>query len=118
MRTRNLYWEIVDWLRDTLQHTISSFSDAYDAAFNHYDSQPLFSITSRELELLKQVDYYSNYQIRNALARLCKQLSVEFGYQVVDSFEEIKAIREQAYCAFFLLGSSFLFCMNKLKELI
>lgn len=34
------------------------------------------------------------------------------------SFEEIKAIREQAYCAFFLLGSSFLFDMNKLKELI
>ena len=34
------------------------------------------------------------------------------------SFEEIKAIREQAYCACFLLGSSFLFDMNKLKELI
>lgn len=87
MRTTDLYQETVDWLRDTLQHTISSFSDAYDAAFNHYDSQPLFSITSREVELLKQVDYYSNYQIRNALARLCKQLSVEFGYQVVDSAE-------------------------------
>ena len=41
-----------------------------------------------------------------------------FNRMVADSFEEIKAIREQAYCACFLLGSSFLFDMNKLKELI
>ena len=34
------------------------------------------------------------------------------------SFKEIKAIREQAYCAFFLLSSSFLFDINKLKSSI
>ncbi len=87
MSTKELYQETIDWMKDSLQHTISSFSGAFDAAFNYYNSQPLFSITSRELALLKQVDHYSNYQIRNALARLCKQLAVEFGYQVADSAE-------------------------------
>lgn len=87
MSTKELYQETIDWLKDVLQHTISSFSGAYDATFNYYNSQPLFSITSRELALLKQVDHYSNYQIRNALARLCKLLAVEFGHQVADSEE-------------------------------
>lgn len=87
MSTKDLYLETVDWLKDTLQQTISNFSDAYDTAFNYYNSQPLFSITSRELALLKQVDHYSNYQIRNALARLCKQLAVMYGFSVADSTE-------------------------------
>lgn len=84
---KDLYQETIDWMMDTLQHTISGFSDAYNAAFNYYNSQPLFSITSRELALLKQVDHYSNYQIRNALAQLCKKLATEFEYQVADSTE-------------------------------
>ena len=34
------------------------------------------------------------------------------------SFEQIKTIRECAYCAFFLLGSSFLFDIDELKSAI
>lgn len=87
MRTRDLYEETIDYMKDLLQDTISNFAGAYDVAFNHFNSQPLFSITSRELELLKQVDHFSKYQIRNALAQLCKQLSIEFGHEVVDATE-------------------------------
>lgn len=85
MSTQDLYEETIDWMKDLLQHTISSFASAYDVTINHYNSQPLFSVTSRELELLKQIDHYSHYQVRNALAKLCKQLAVKFGHQVEDS---------------------------------
>lgn len=90
MSTRDMYEETIDCMKDLLQYTVSSFSDAYDVAFNHYNSQPLFSITSRELELLKQVDRYSSYQARNALAQLCKRLAIEFGHQVFDGTESSK----------------------------
>lgn len=90
MSTRELYEETIDWMKDLLQQTISSFSSAYDTVYNHYNSQPLFSITSRELVLLKQIDHYSEYQLRNALAQLCKQLAIEFGHKVADGTEMSK----------------------------
>ena len=34
------------------------------------------------------------------------------------SFEDIKVIRERAYCAFFLLGSSFLFDIDEVRSVI
>lgn len=92
MNTRELYKETVDGLKELLQQTINNFSSAYDTAYNYYNSQPLFSVTStsREQELLKQVDLYSEYQLRNALAQLCKQLAKEFGHKVADCTEASK----------------------------
>ena len=84
MSTRELYEETIDWMKDLLQHTIGSISDAYDATYNYYNSQPLFHISSRELVLLKQVDHFCNYQIRDALAMLCKKLAEKYGHQVID----------------------------------
>lgn len=87
MSTRDLYEEAIDHMKDLLQNIISNFSGAYDVAFNHYNSQSLFTITSRELALLKQVDHFSNYQIRSVLAQLCKRLAVEFDCKIVDGIE-------------------------------
>lgn len=87
MSTRDLYQETIGNMRDLLQHTISDFYGAYDAVFNHYNSQPIFSITSREFELLKRIEHFSNFQTRNTLALLCRKLLSEFGFHVSNSDE-------------------------------
>lgn len=84
MSTEDLYQNTIELLNDLLQDTVNSFSRAYDTIYNYYDSKPLFSITSRDLELVKHVDHFSKHQTRNVLAQLCQQISAEFGYEVTE----------------------------------
>ena len=61
-------------LLDLLKVTISDFFAAHETACEYFNSQPLFSITSSKLALLKNISHSSNYQIRNEIAVLCYKL--------------------------------------------
>ena len=74
MDNKILYEETIDVLLDLLKGTITDFSAAHETACEYYNSQPLFSITSSKLALLKNISYFSNYQIRNEIANLCCKL--------------------------------------------
>lgn len=74
MDKKCLYEETINVLLDLLKGTITDFSAAHDTACEHYHSQPLFSITSSKLALLKNISHFSNYQVRNEMADLCCKL--------------------------------------------
>ena len=74
MDKKCLYEETINVLLDLLKDTITSFSAAHDTACEYYHSQPLFSITSSKLALLKNISHFSNYQVRNGMADLCCKL--------------------------------------------
>ena len=74
MDNKILYEETIDVLLDLLKGTITDFSAAHETAHEYYNSKPLFSITSSKLALLKNISYFSNYQIRNEIASLCCKL--------------------------------------------
>lgn len=82
-----LYQETVALLKDMLRDTISASCGAYDVAYNYYKSQPLFSITSKELALLKQIDHFHNYQVRNTIALLCRNLATKSGHNIIDGIQ-------------------------------
>lgn len=77
MDKKILYEETINVLLDLLKDTITSFSAAHDTACGYYHSQPLFSITSSKLALLKNISHFSNYQVRNEIAALCCELYPE-----------------------------------------
>lgn len=77
MDNKVLYEETINTLLNLLKKTASNFSAAYETAYGYYNAQPLFSITSPKLALLKKVSYFSNYQIRNEMANLCYRLYTE-----------------------------------------
>jgi len=74
MNKKCLYEETINVLLDLLKNTITNFSAAHDTASEYYHSQPLFSITSSKLALLKNISHFSNYQVRNEMANLCCKL--------------------------------------------
>jgi hypothetical protein len=61
-------------LIDLLKDTIKNFTESYNTAHGHYQVQPLFTIISPKLELLKSISKFCNYQVRNEMVSLCKEL--------------------------------------------
>lgn len=74
MDNKVLYEETVGVLLSLLRETIDEFTKAYDVTYGYYDSHPLFSITSPKLKLMKAISHFSNYQVRNEIAKLCKKI--------------------------------------------
>lgn len=69
-----LFEQTANILIDALEEIIDNFTESYNIAHEHYQVQPLFSITSPKLDLLNQVSYFINYRVRNEIALLCKEL--------------------------------------------
>lgn len=74
MDNRFLYEETVCILLSELDKTINDLTQSYDILVNDYTSQPLFSITSPKLALLKVVSDFNNYCVRNEMAHLCEKI--------------------------------------------
>lgn len=74
MENRMLFEQTTKILLDSLNETIKNFTKAYDVAYDDYQVEPLFSITSSKLELLKSISHFCNYQVRNEIALMCKKL--------------------------------------------
>lgn len=84
MDSRVLYEEAISSMTEMLDETISDMKCAYDTARDEYHSQPLFYIASPKLSSLNTISHFSNYQTRNTLAKLGKQLCIMFGHRVVE----------------------------------
>lgn len=84
MNSRVLYETAINSMTEMLDDTIRGFKCAHKVMHNYYRSQPLFCIVSPELDLLKKVSYSSNYQARNTLAELGKNLCILFEHCVAE----------------------------------
>lgn len=84
MNTTLIYETTMKSLTDMLRQTVDSFSEAHKAEYDCFQAQPLFSITSPQLSLLKAVSHFSNHQIRNGMAVLCRKICAEFGQTTSD----------------------------------
>lgn len=105
MDSRVIYEETVNTMIKMLKDTIYNFSNAFDATHDFFHSEPLFYIASPKLKLLKNISYFSNYQARNTIATLCKNLLSMFGYTVVDcqcaadvDFYVLNGDKKTGYC--------------------
>ncbi len=89
MNKTDLYEETITEMLHSLRSVADKLSASYNTAYDVFDSQPLFSVTAhtKELGLLKTVNAVFSKDIRDILAELCKKLTVEVGYQVVDHHE-------------------------------
>lgn len=74
MENKILFEQTTKILIDSLNDTIRNFEKAYNVAYEYYQSQPLFSITSYKLDFLEDISYFCNYRVRNEIALMCKKL--------------------------------------------
>ena len=84
MDSHTIYEEAVNTMIEMLNDTIRDCTGAYNTVRDYFHQECLFCITSPKLDLLKAISHFSNYQVCNAIATLCKKFLIMFGYTVVD----------------------------------
>ncbi len=91
MDNRELYEDTIRSMSNLLEITVEDFNKAHNTLDKDFNSHPLFLTAGNKLTLLENISYYKNFQVRDAMATLCRILCVKSG-EKVKPIENIKKI--------------------------